>query len=176
MGYTKYTNMEPLEIKPDSPAGEHITSKTRIIFLAVVLVLVGVFFFGKQSGWFGASEPVAIPSGQSYIEATVIGAYEGVVLAERVSATDAEGNVLTKKLEILTDEKTVFARITASGPVKISRAELSEGDIIWVYARVRSFEETIAEPADPTLAIPFEEMLKNPRERIKAAFVVLIGK
>lgn len=149
----------------------------QIVVLAVILVVAGAFFFGKQSGWFGATrhEPVAIPSGTPYAEATVIGAYEGVVLAERTAATDAKGNVLQKKLEILTDEKTVFAKITSSGPVKISRTELSEGDIIWVYQHVRSLEETLAEPADPTLAIPFEEMAKNPRERIAAGYIVAVS-
>lgn len=151
-------------------------SKTQIIFIAVVVVLAGAFLLGKQYGWFGAArhEPVAIPSSAPYVEAIVVGAYEGVVLAERVATTDENGNALTKKLEILTDEKTVFARITSSGPVKISRAELSEGDIIWIYNRVRTLEETLAEPVDPALAIPFEEMVKNPRERIRAEYIVLV--
>lgn len=164
-------DMETL-IKPN----EHKSSmsKTQMIALAVVLVVVGAFFFGRQYNWFG-NESVAIPSGAPYAEARVIGAYEGIVLAERVAETDADGNAMIKKLEILTDEKTVFAKLTSSGPVKISYAELSEGDVIWVYNHVRSLEETLAEPADPELAIPFEDMAKNPRERIKADFVVLVS-
>lgn len=154
---------------------EYFVSKTQIVFFAVVVVLAGAFLLDRQFGWFGAlrHEPVAIPSGAPYAEATVIGAYEGVVLANRVTAaTDARGNALPKKMEILTDEKTVFAKLTSSEPVKIFRNELSEGDVIWIYNRVRSFEETLAGQADPALAIPFEDMLKNPRERIRADFVV----
>jgi hypothetical protein len=152
-------------------------SKTQIIFLAAVVILAGAFFFGRQSGWFGAArhEPVAIPSGQSYVEATVVGAYDGVVLAERTAVTDAKGNTLPKKLEILTDEKTVFAKITSSGPVKISWKEIAEGDVIWVYQRVRSLEETLAELADPALVIPLEDMLKNPRERIIVGYIVVVS-
>lgn len=149
-------------------------SRNQIVVLGLVLILIGAFLSGRQFGWFGAprSEPVTIPSGAPYAEARVIGAYEGVVLAERVVLTDAQGNALPKKMEILTDEKTVFAKLTSSGPVKISYAELLEGDVIWVYNRTRSF----AEPADSDLIISFEEMVKNPRERIKADFVALIGK
>jgi hypothetical protein len=155
-------------------------SKTQIIFLAAVVILAGAFFFGRQSGWFGAArhEPVAIPSGQSYVEATVVGAYDGVVLAERTATattTDAKGNTLQKKLEILTDEKTVFAKITSSGPVTISWKEISEGDVIWVYNRTRTLEETLTEPTDPRLTIPFEEMMKNPRERIAAEYLVVVS-
>lgn len=157
-------------------SGQFAISRNQIVILGLVLILIGAFLSGRQFGWFGAlrSEPVAIPSGFPYAEALVIGAYEGVVLAERVAATDAQGNALQKKLEILTDEKTVFATLTSSGPVKISYAELSEGDIIWVYNRIRTMEETLAEPIDPELAISFEESVKNPRERIRADFIVLI--
>jgi hypothetical protein len=168
--------MEPLVIKPES-SEPHMLTKTRIIFLAVILILAGAFFFGRQFGWFAPrDEPVAIPSGQSYAEARVIGAYEGVVLAERIAETDAQGNVLQKKLEILTDEKTVFAKITASGPVKIPWSEIVEGDIIWVYIPVRTLEEALQGSVSPELAIPFEDMMKNPREKIQAAFVVVVGK
>jgi hypothetical protein len=149
------------------PQKKFFVSKTQIIFLVVVLILAGAFFFGRQFGWFAPRhEPVAIPSGQSYAEGTVIGAYEGVVLANRTVATDAKGNILPKKLEILTDEKTVFARITSSGPVKISWSELSEGDVIWVYK---------AEPVQPGLAISLADALKNPRERIAAGYIVVVS-
>lgn len=153
-------------------------SRNQIVVLGLVLILTGAFLSGRQFGWFGAprSEPVAIPSGAPYAEATVIGAYEGVVLAERVAATDAQGNTLQKKLEILTDDGTVFAKLTSSGPVKISYTKLSEGDMVWIYQRIRALEETMTEPADPELAIPFGDALENPRERMKADFVVLIGK
>lgn len=167
--------MEPLEIKSSTSSQEHTVSKTQIIFLVVVLAVAGAFFLGRQFGWFGAprNESIMVPSGQSHTEATVIGAYERVVLANRIVQKDK--TVLPKKLEILTDEKTVFAKITSSGPVKISWQEIAEGDVIWVYSRVRTLEETVAEPVDPTLAIPFEDMMKNPRERIKADFVVKVG-
>lgn len=169
--------MMPPEAENES-AEKFAISRSQIVVLGLVLILIGAFLSGRQFGWFGAptgsSEPVAIPSDASYTEATVIGAYEGVVLAERVAATDANGNALPKRMEILTDEKTVFAEMTSSGTVKISYTELSEGDVIWVYNRIRSLEETLVQPADPELAVPFEDMLKNPRERIKAGFVVLI--
>lgn len=149
----------------------------QMIAFAIVLVLVGTFLLGRQYEWFGSSryESITIPSGVPYAEAIVVGAYEGVVLAERTAATDAEGNVLTKKLEILTDEKTVFARITSSDSVKISWRDIFEGDVIWVYQRIRSLEDTLREPADPDLAIPFEEMVKNPRERIRAEYIVVVS-
>lgn len=162
-------------MNPESQKGFSV-SKTQVIFLAVVVVLTGAFLLGRQFGWFAPRhEPVAIPSGAPYSEARVVGAYEGVVLAERTAAKDAKGNVLQKKLEILTDEKTVFAKLTSSGPVKISRKELSEGDVIWVYKRVRSLEEVLKAPADPEFAIPLAEMLKNPRERIRAEYIVVVS-
>lgn len=165
------------EAETESPE-KFVISRNQIVVLGLVLILIGAFLSGRQFGWFGAlrSEPVAIPSGAPYTEALVIGAYEGVVLAERVSAKDAQGNALQKKLEILTDEKTVFAKLTSSGPVTISYAKLSEGDVIWIYNRARTLEETLAEPTDPELAIPFDEMLKNPRERMRADFMVKVGK
>lgn len=153
-------------------------SRNQIVVLGLVLILIGVLISGRQFGWFNEQlrhEPISIPSGAPYAEATVIGAYDGVVLAERVATVDAQGNVLQKKLEILTDGKTVFAKITSSGPVKIPWSELSEGDVIWVHNRVRTLEETLAEPADPELAIPFEDMVKNPRERIIAEYIVIIS-
>lgn len=153
--------------------------KTQIIFLAIVLVVAGAFLLGRQSGWFGVprSEPVAIPSGAPYAEAVVSGFDEQNIVAERILRPDAgeTESALPKKMEILTDEKTVFAEMTTSGPVKISRAKLAAGDIVWVYNRIRSFEEVLKASADPELAIPFEETLKNPRERIKADFVVKVG-
>lgn len=166
--------MIPLEAETKSPE-KFAISRSQIAVLGLVLILIGAFLFGRQFGWFGAprSEPVAIPSGAPYAEAVVIGAYEGTVLAERIQAADA---ALPAKMEILTDEQTVFAEITPSGPIKISHTRLSEGDIVWVYSHVRSLEETLAEPIDPDIIIPFEEMLKNPRERIRADFVVLVGK
>lgn len=172
--------MDPVfpEIKSEL-TNRHLISKTQIVVLALVLILAGVFFLNRQFRWFGwfQRERVAIPSGQPYVEATVIGAYEGVVLAERVVLPNADKKVSTlpKKLEILTDEKTAFAKLTSSGPIKISRKELSEGDVIWVYKHIRSLEETIAEPADPVLAVPFAEMLKNPRERIAAGYIVMVS-
>lgn len=169
--------MIPPGAETESPE-KFAISTSQIAVLGMVLILIGAFLSGRQFGWFDGtprSEPVAIPSGAPYVEATVVGAYEGVVLAERVAEADAEGNVLTKKLEILTDEKTVFAKLTSSGPVTTSYAELSEGDVIWTYQRVRALEETITEPADPELAIPFEESITNPRERLRADFVVRVG-
>lgn len=158
-------------------SGKFAISRNQIVVLGLVLILLGAFISGGQFGWFGAprSELVAIPSGAPYAEATVVGAYDGVVLAERVASADAQGNALQKKLEILTDGKTVFAKMTSSGPVKVSYAELSEGDVIWAYNRVRSLEETLAEPVDMELAVPFEEMARNPRERIAAEYVVMIS-
>lgn len=152
-------------------------SKTQIIFLVAVLVVAGAFFLDRQFGLFDRlfRERVEIPSGTPYAEALVIGAYEGVVLAERVMITDAQGNALSEKMEILTDEKTVFAKLTSFGPIKISYAKLSEGDVVWAYNRIRSLEEAMAAPADPALAIPFEDMAKNPRERLRADFVVKVG-
>lgn len=157
-------------------SGKSAISRSQIVVLGLVLILIGASLFGRQFGWFGVprSELVAIPSGVPYAEATVVGAYEGVVLAERVATTDAQGNALQKKLEILVDENTTFAKLTVSGPIRISYSGLSEGDIVWVYQRVRSLEETLAEPVDPELAISFEESVKNPRERIRADFIVLI--
>lgn len=168
--------MMPTEAETES-SGKFAISRSQIAVLGLVLILIGAFLSGKQFGWFGTlrAEPIAIPSGTPYAEAKVIGAYEGVVLAERIVLTDASGNALPQKLEILTDGKTAFATITASGPVKISYTDLSEGDVIWVYNRIRSFEETIAEPADPELAISFEDAVKNPRERLRADFVVKVG-
>lgn len=167
--------MMPSGAETESPE-KFALSRSQILALGLALILIGAFISGRQFGWFvPRHEPVAIPSGQPYAEATVIGAHEGVVLAERTAAKDAQGNSLQKKLEILTDEKTVFARITSSGPVKISRAELSGGDVIWVYARIRTLEEALAEPADPALAIPFEEMAKNPRERVRAEYIVAVS-
>lgn len=167
--------MMPQEAETESPEKFSI-SRNQIVVLGLVLILIGAFLSGRQFGWLDTfrNELVAIPSGTPYAEAAVVGAYEGVVLAERVSATDAQGNALQKKLEILTDEKTVFAKISSSGPVKISYADLLEGDVVWIYQRVRALEETMTEPADPELAIPFEESITNPRERMKADFVVLI--
>jgi hypothetical protein len=163
--------MEPI-IEPQKGCS---VSKTQVIFLAVVVILAGAFFFGRQSGWFAPRhEPVAIPSGQAYAEAQVIGAYEGVVLAERTAATDAKGNALPKKLEILTDEKTVFAKITSADPVKISWKEIAEGDVIWIYTPVRTLEEAL-QVTSPELAVPFEDMLKNPRERIIAGYIVVVS-
>jgi hypothetical protein len=164
--------MEPI-IEPQK---EFPVSKAQIIFLAVVLILAGAFFFGRQFGWFSEQryESVAIPSGQPYAEAQVIGAYEGVVLAERTAATDAQGNASPKKLEILTDEKTVFAKITSSGPIKIPWSEIVEGDIIWVYIPVRTLEEVL-QATSPELAVPFEEMIRNPRERIIAGYIVAVS-
>lgn len=164
------------EAETESPE-KFAISTSQIAVLGLVLILIGAFLSGRQFGWFGVprSEPVAIPSGASYTEATVIGAYDGVVLAERVAAADEQGNALQKKLEILTDEKTVFAEMTSSGPMKVSYTDLSEGDVVWIYQRIRALEETITEPADPELAIPFAETLKNPRERMKADFVVLVS-
>lgn len=153
-------------------------SKTQIIFLAAVLLLAGAFFFGRQFGWFAPRhESVAIPSGQSYAEAQVIGAYEGVVLANRIARQDAgkDESALPQKIEILTDEKTVFAKITSSGPVKISWREIAEGDVVWVYQRIRSLEETLAKPVPAELAVPIEDALKNPRERIAAEYVVVVS-
>lgn len=168
--------MMPQSAETKSPE-KFAISRNQIVVFGLTLILIGAFLFGRQFGWIGAfrNELVAIPSGTPYAEAIVIGAYEGTVLADRVAAADAKGNPLTKKLEILTDEKTIFAKITSSGPVKITYKQLSEGDIVWVYNRVRSLEETLAEPADSELAIPFEDMAKNPRERIKADFVVKVG-
>lgn len=152
-------------------------SKTQIIFLAVIVVAAAIFFLNRQFGLLDRlfRERVAIPSGTPYAEAVVIGAYDGVVLAERVMITDAQGNALPKQMEILTDEKTVFAKLTSFGPIKISYAKLSEGDVVWAYNRIRSLEEAMAAPADPALAIPFEDMAKNPRERLRADFVVKVG-
>lgn len=168
--------MMPSEAETKLPE-KFAISRNQIVVLGLVLILIWAFLSGRQLGWFGAprSEPVAIPSGAPYAEATVIGAYESVVLAERVMITDAQGNALPEKMEILTDAKTVFAKLTSSGPIKISYAKLSEGDVVWVYNRIRSFEEVLKAPADPELAIPFEETLKNPRERMKADFVVLVS-
>lgn len=170
--------MIPPEAKNES-AEKFSISRSQIVVLGLVLILIGALISGRQFGWFGAptgsSEPVAIPSGAPYAEATVVGAYEDVVLAERVAATDAQGNALQKKLEILVDENTTFAKLTSSNPVRITYQELSENDIVWVYQRVRSLEETLAEPVDPELAISFEESIKNPRERVKADFVVAVS-
>lgn len=167
-----------LEIKNKS-SEKRLVSKTQGVFLAVVLIIAGVFVLDRQFGWLGVfyREPVAIPSGTPYAEGAVIGVKDGAVLAERILPPDTgkSESILSKKLEILTDEKTVFAKLTSSGPIKISRSKISEGDIIWIYNRVRTLEETLKEPADPELAIPFEEMLKNPRERTKADFVVLVS-
>lgn len=170
--------MKPLEIKPEV-SSKHLVSKTQIIFLAVVLVIAGAFFLDRQFGWLGMfySERVAIPSGAPYAEAIVKKFDNRGIAAERIlrPGTEEKEAVLPKKMEILTDEKTVFAKMTSLSPVKISRAKISEGDVIWVYNRVRSFEETLKKPADPELAVPFEDMAKNPRERIKADFVVKVG-
>lgn len=171
--------MEPLEIKPEA-FKKHPVSKTQIIFLAVVLIVAGVFVLDRQFGWLGVfyRESVAIPSGQPYAEAMVSEMGEQSIIAKRIISPDAgeAGTALSPKMEILTDEKTVFAEMTSSGPVKISRAKISEGDIIWIYNRVRTLEATLKEPADSELAIPFAEMLKNPRERIKTNFVMKVGK
>lgn len=163
------------EAETESPEKLAI-STSQIAVLGLVLILIGAFLSGRQFGWLDTfrNELVAIPSGTPYAEAAVVGAYEGVVLAERVATTDAQGNALQKKLEILVDENTTFAKLTVSGPIRISYSGLSEGDIVWVYQRVRSLEETLAEPVDPELAISFEESVKNPRERIRADFIVLI--
>lgn len=153
-------------------------SRNQIVVLGLALILIGAFISGRQLGWFNGvfrAEPIAIPSGAPYAEAKVIGAYEGVVLAERIPAADS-GATQPTKIEILTDEQTVFAKITSSGPVKISYRDFSEGDVVWVYNRVRSLEETLEAPADPELILPFEEMLKNPRERMRADFVVKVGR
>lgn len=168
--------MELSEIKSESPE-KWLVSKKQAIFLAVVLVAVGVFLLGRQFGWPDAffREYVTIPSGPPYAEAVAVGAYEGTMWAERVAVTDAQGNAVPKMMEILTDEKIVFAEMTSSGPIKISQSKISEGDIIWIYNRVRTLEEVIAAPADPGIAIPFEDMVKNPRERMRADFVVKVG-
>lgn len=151
-----------------------MTSKKQIVILAIVLflLLAGASFINKQFKWFDKLRfgRVEVPSGP-YIEGVVISASKGAVLARRIAVSGAEA----QKMEILTDKKTVFAKITSSGPIKVSRFELSEGDVIWVYQRLRTLKETIAKPADPDIAIPLEEMLKDPRERIKADFVVKIG-
>lgn len=171
--------MEVSDAKLEAPT-KLLVSKTQAIFLAVVLVIAGVFVLDRQFGWLGVfyREPVAIPSGTPYAEAVVNGFDGRNIVAERILRPDAgeTESALPKKIEILTDEKTVFAKLTSSGPIKISRSKISEGDIIWIYNRVRTLEETLKEPADSELAIPFEETLKNPRERIKADFVVRVGR
>lgn len=160
---------------------EWADSKKQLIFVAVILVLAGTFIIGREfGGWLGISyrAPVAVPSGAPHADAVVIWFDGQNIIAERILPPDAgeTESALSKKLEILTDEKTIFAEMTSLGPVKISRATISKGDSILVYNRVRSFEKTVKEPADPDLAIPFEDMLKNPRERIKADFVIKVGK
>lgn len=159
---------------------EWADSKKQLIFVAVILVLAGTFIIGREfGGWLGISyrAPVAVPSGAPHADAVVIWFDGQNIIAERILPPDAgeTESALSKKLEILTDKKTVFAEMTSSGPVKISRAEFSEGDVIWIYQRLRTLEETIAKPADPDIAIPLEEMLKDPRERMKADFVVKVG-
>lgn len=171
--------MEPLEIKPEA-SKKRLISKTQGVFLAVVLVLAAMFVLDRQFGWLGVfyREPVAIPSGSPYAEAVVSGLDGEGIVAERILRPDAgeAEKTLPKKIEILADEKTVLAEMTFSGPIKISKDELAEGDIVWIYSRVRSLEEVLKAPADPDLAVPFEEILKNPRERIKADFVVRVVK
>lgn len=150
-------------------------STNQIVVLGLALILFGAFLVGRQFNLFGGlsrAEPVAIPSGAPYAEATVIGAYDGVILAKRtndVGTTTPQRQVI----EILTDEKTVFAKIDRAGPMRISWTKISEGDTIWVYNRVRTMEETLAEPVDPRLSVPFEESLRNPRERVIAGYVVV---
>lgn len=171
--------MEPLEIKPEA-SKKHLISKTQGVFLAAILILAAMFVLDRQFGWLGVfyREPVAISSSAPYAEAAVVGFDGQSIVAERILPPDAgEAELaLPKKIEILADEKTIFAEMTSSGPVKISKDELAEGDVVWIYSRVRSLEEVLKAPADPDLAVPFEEMLKNPRERIKADFVVKVGK
>lgn len=154
-------------------------SKTQVIFLAVVLIIAGVVSLGRQFEWLGISyrAPIVVPSGAPYAEATVKEFDNRSIAAERIVRLDAEEKetVLPKKIEILADERTVFTKMTSSGLIRISRATISEGDIIWVYNRVRSLEEVVKAPADPDLAVPFEETLNNPRERLRADFVVKVG-
>lgn len=162
------------------PEKEESFSKKQMIFLAVVLVVLAVFFLNRQSGWLDRffGERVIVPQGAAYAEAIFTGDDMLVIIAERIARSDAgnDGAALPKRLEILTDEKTVFAKITSSGPVKISRAEFLTGDVIWIYNRARSFEDTLAEPIDPDLAVPFGESISNPREQVRADFVVKMGK
>lgn len=166
------------EIKSE-PQKKYLFSKAQITVLVLVLIFVGAFVLNRQFGWFNRFfyERVEIPSGAPYAEARVIAIYNGVVLAERIVPPNADKKTaaLPKKLEILIDEKTVFVKLTSLGPVTISRKELSEGDVFWVYNHIRTLKEILAAPADPVLAVPFADMLKNPRERIKAEFVVKIG-
>lgn len=151
-------------------------SKKQIVVLSVVLLLLlaGASFVNKQFKWFDRLRfgRVEVPSGRPYVEGVVIGASKGAVMARRIAAPGAG----SQKIEILTDKKTIFAKITSSGPMKISRAELSEGDVIWIYQRLRTLEETIAKPADPDIAIPLEEMLKDPRERMLVNYIILVTK
>lgn len=161
------------------PSGKFAISRSQIAVLGFVLILLGAFLSGRQLGWLGGfrNESVAIPSGAPYAEVVVIGAYEGVVLADRVVRPDAarDESALPKLMEILTDEKTVFAKITSTGTMKIPWSEIAEGDIVWVYQHVRSLEETLAEPVPSELAIPLADALKNPRERIAAGYVVIVS-
>lgn len=158
-----------------------IQKKQYIFAWAAIIALFGFMVFGQRFGllpiWL-LRRTVDIPLSGPYAEGRVVRNEAGVIWAERIFeiAPGASERRIQKNLEILVNDKTVFAKREPPGKtVRIAQNAVAAGSRIAVYIAPRpaGYEEDI--PVPPELGVPFEEISSNPRERILAVFVVVMS-